>query len=59
MLSMPSGIAALFSIGGSLLMVLWLLDEMTTSDEDAELEELVRVIEAEATAGRVSAAPSQ
>ena len=56
MLSMPSGIAALFSIGAALLTAVWLLDEVADGDEDDELEELVRVIEADAAAARAATA---
>lgn len=48
MLSMPSGITALFSIGAALLTAVWLLDEVAEGDQDDELEELVRAIEAAA-----------
>lgn len=58
MLTMPSGIAALFSIGAALLTAVWLLDEVAEGDEDDELEELVRVIEADAAAARAAALPS-
>ena len=58
MLSMPSGIAALFSIGAALLTAVWLLDEVAEGDEDDELEELVRVIEADAAAARAATATS-
>ena len=57
MLSMPIGIAALFSIGASLLTVLWLLDELTMGAEDVELEELARVIEAGTAVGLAAARP--
>jgi signal peptidase len=57
MLTMPSGIAALFSIGAALLTAVWLLDEVAEGDEDDELEELVRVIEAKAAAARAAAPP--
>ena len=40
MLTMPSGIAALFSIGATLLTAVWLLDEIDSGDEEAELAEL-------------------
>jgi signal peptidase I len=40
MLSMPSGLAALFSIGATLLTAIWLLDEVEAADEDDELEGL-------------------
>lgn len=52
MLAMPSGIAALFSIGATLLTAIWLLDEVADADEDDELDELVRALEAEAAATR-------
>lgn len=58
MLTMPSGIAALFSIGAALLTAVWLLDEVAEADEDDELEELVRLIEADAEAARASAGAS-
>ena len=58
MLTMPSGIAALFSIGAALLTAVWLLDEVAEGDEDDELEELVRVIEAEAALERAAATPT-
>lgn len=47
MLSMPIGIAALFSIGTSLLVVHWLLDEARAEEEDRALEELLRAVEAD------------
>jgi signal peptidase len=47
MLAIPSGIAALFSIGATLLTAVWLLDELAASDEEDELDELTRQIEAE------------
>jgi len=56
MLTMPSGIAALFSIGAALLTAVWLLDEVADGDEDDELEDLVRVIEADAAAARAATA---
>ena len=56
MLTMPSGIAALFSIGAALLTAVWLLDEVADGDEDDELEELVRVLEADAAAARAATA---
>ena len=59
MLTMPSGIAALFSIGAALLTAVWLLDEVADGDEDDELEELVRVIEADAAAARASTATAR
>ena len=56
MLTMPSGIAALFSIGAALLTAVWLLDEVADSDEDDELEELVQVLQADAAAARAATA---
>jgi signal peptidase len=53
MLAMPSGIAALFSIGATLLTAVWLLDEVEAGDDEDELEELVelqRQLEADASA---------
>ena len=38
MLSMPTGLAALFSVGATLLTAIWLLDEVEIADEDDELE---------------------
>ncbi|MCI0347125.1 MAG: signal peptidase I [Chloroflexi bacterium] len=38
MLSMPTGLAALFSVGATLLTAIWLLDEVEVADEDDELE---------------------
>jgi len=55
MLSMPSGIAALFSIGASLLVALWLLDEVGNDDA---LEDLIRTLEAEGDVGRPATAPA-
>lgn len=46
MLAMPSGIAALFSIGATLLTAVWLLDEVEAGDDEDELEELTRELEA-------------
>ena len=40
MLAMPSGIAALFSIGATLLTAVWLLDEIDSGDEEDELAEI-------------------
>lgn len=40
MLTMPSGIAALFSIGATLLTSVWLLDEVDSGDDEAELAEI-------------------
>ncbi len=56
MLAMPSGIAALFSIGAALLTTVWMLDEVADGDEDDELAELVRVIEADPAAARAATA---
>lgn len=44
MLSMPTGIAALLSIGGTLLTAGWLLDELTDAeaDEDAAIDRAER-----------------
>ena len=50
MLTMPSGIAALFSIGAAMLTAVWLLEDVAAGDEDDELDDLVRVIEADAAA---------
>jgi signal peptidase I len=49
MIAMPSGIAALFSIGGTLLTAVWLLDEIEAGDDDDELDELRRQLEAAST----------
>ena len=38
MLSMPTGLAALFSVGATLLTAIWLLDEVEVADEDDEDE---------------------
>lgn len=46
MLAMPSGIAALFSIGATLLTAVWLLDEIEAGDDEDELDELRRQLEA-------------
>lgn len=51
MLAMPSGIAALFSIGATLLTAVWLLDEVEAGDDEDELDELRRQVEAELAAG--------
>ncbi len=40
MVTMPSGLAALFSVGVTLLTAVWLLDEVEAADEDDELEGL-------------------
>ena len=40
MLSMPTGLAALFSVGATLLTAIWLLDEVEVADEDDELDDL-------------------
>jgi signal peptidase I len=40
MLTMPSGIAALFSIGATLLTAVWLLDEIDSGDAEDELAEI-------------------
>lgn len=40
MLAIPSGIAALFSIGATLLTAVWLLDEIDAGDDEDELDEL-------------------
>lgn len=53
MLAMPSGIAALFSIGATLLTATWLLDEVEAGDDEDELDELTRLLETE----RISLAP--
>jgi signal peptidase len=49
MLAMPSGIVALVSIGATLLTAAWLLDEVEAGDEDDELDELRRQLEADPT----------
>jgi signal peptidase I len=49
MLAMPTGVAALFSIGGTLLTAVWLLDEIKGGEEDDELDELRRQVEAAPT----------
>jgi signal peptidase len=53
MLAMPSGIAALFSIGAALLTAVWLLDEVEAGNEEDdiedELDELRRRLETEPT----------
>ena len=54
MLTMPSGIAALFSIGATLLIALWLLDEV---GEDDALEELIRTLEAHTGVGSTTSPP--
>jgi signal peptidase I len=46
MLAMPSGIAALFSIGATLLTAVWLLDEIEAGDDEDELDDLRRQVEA-------------
>ena len=38
MVTTPSGIVALLSIGGSLLTVVWLLDDLELADDEEELE---------------------
>ena len=40
MLSMPTGLAALFSVGATLLTAIWLLDEVEVADEEDEDDEL-------------------
>ena len=40
MLAIPSGIAALFSIGATLLTAVWLLDEIDSGDEEDELAQI-------------------
>jgi signal peptidase I len=47
MLSMPSGIAALFSIGATLLTAIWLLDEIADGDDEDELDDLAWQLDAE------------
>lgn len=46
MLALPSGIAALFSIGATLLTAVWLLDEVEAGDDEDELDELRLELEA-------------
>ena len=46
MLALPSGIAALFSIGATLLTAVWLLDEVEAGDHEDELDELRHELEA-------------
>jgi signal peptidase I len=50
MISMPSGIAALFSIGATLLTAVWLLDEVEAGDDEDELDDIRRRLELESTA---------
>jgi signal peptidase len=38
MLSMPTGLAALFSVGATLLTAVWLLDEVEIADDEDEDE---------------------
>ena len=45
MLTVPSGIAALFSIGATLLTAVWLLDEIEAGEDEDELDELRRQLE--------------
>lgn len=51
MLAMPSGIAALCSIGATLLTAVWLLDEVEAGDDEDELDEIQRRRELEAATG--------
>jgi signal peptidase I len=44
MVSTPSGIVALLSIGGMLLTAVWLLDDLEVSEEKEELEALARAL---------------
>ena len=46
MATMPSGVIALFSIGATLLTAIWLVDELERRDEDDELAELARQLDA-------------
>ena len=46
MVTMPSGVIALFSIGGTLLTAIWLVDELASRDEDEELAEIARRLDA-------------
>ena len=45
MVTMPSGVLALLSIGGTLLVAIWLLDELQSDEEDDELAELARELD--------------
>ena len=45
MVTTASGVLALLSIGGALLVAAWLLDALETEDEDDELEELARQLD--------------
>jgi signal peptidase len=51
MLSMPTGVVALFSIGATMLTAAWLLDEIQADQED-ELEDIRRRPDPEPTAAR-------
>jgi signal peptidase I len=42
MVSMPTGVAALFSIGGALLTAVWLLDDLEAAEDEEEVEQLAR-----------------
>lgn len=46
MVTMPSGVLALFSIGGTLLTAIWLLGDLEARHEDDELAELARQLAA-------------
>ncbi len=50
MLSMPSGLAALFSIGATLLTAVWLVAEMERADKDDEPKSLPGTVDADRTA---------
>jgi signal peptidase I len=50
MISMPSGIAALLSIGATLLTAVWLLDEVEAGDDEDELDDIGLQLELESSA---------
>jgi signal peptidase len=52
MVTMPTGIVALLSIGGTLLIAAWLLDELEAADDEEAVEQLARLL------GSGEAAPS-
>jgi signal peptidase len=42
MVTMPTGVLALLSVGGTLLVAIWLLEELQADEENDELAELAR-----------------
>lgn len=45
MVTMPSGVLALLSVGGALLVAIWLLDELQADEEDDELAQLAHELD--------------